>query len=290
MAGAIDPLGERKNALDAFLETKVAEGFRVETHTDTHAIIIVGGHRTPLWIPQAGRRQPLRGIGRRARRGDDDPRRAEAKLDSTPAGGHDLLPRRSRVRTAAWRSCRPARTPAVATRRGARRGRPLGVTGPVTTVTPSRAQREPGPVDRIATCRAPSPGTLNEAHRPEERGALRLTHRLGFSPESGRRTSRNLRQAGRPGLESSSPLLGAATREVRSTAIRLPMPPCARACRRGARPRGRPDRERRHAAARFRRDAETSFRASAPCRGGNPSFRQAHGCLAGHGPDRVFGS
>jgi hypothetical protein len=42
MAGAIDPLGQRKNALDAFLETKVAEGFRVETHTDTHAIIIVG--------------------------------------------------------------------------------------------------------------------------------------------------------------------------------------------------------------------------------------------------------
>jgi len=34
---------------DAFLETKVAEGFRIETHTDTHAIIIVGGHRKPLW-------------------------------------------------------------------------------------------------------------------------------------------------------------------------------------------------------------------------------------------------
>jgi hypothetical protein len=47
MAGAIDPLGQRKNALDAFLETKVAEGFRIETH-DTHAIIIVGGHRKPL--------------------------------------------------------------------------------------------------------------------------------------------------------------------------------------------------------------------------------------------------
>ena len=49
MAGAIDPLGQRKNALDAFLETKVAEGFRIETHTDTHAIIIVGGRRKPLW-------------------------------------------------------------------------------------------------------------------------------------------------------------------------------------------------------------------------------------------------
>jgi hypothetical protein len=49
MAGAIDPLGERKNALDGFLEAKVAEGFRIETHTDTHAIIIVGGHRKPFW-------------------------------------------------------------------------------------------------------------------------------------------------------------------------------------------------------------------------------------------------
>jgi hypothetical protein len=49
MARAIDPLGQRMNALDAFLETKVAEGFRIETHTDTHAIIIVGGHRKPLW-------------------------------------------------------------------------------------------------------------------------------------------------------------------------------------------------------------------------------------------------
>jgi hypothetical protein len=48
MAGAIDPLGQRKNALDAFLETKVGEGFRIETHTDTHAII-VGGHRKSLF-------------------------------------------------------------------------------------------------------------------------------------------------------------------------------------------------------------------------------------------------
>jgi hypothetical protein len=29
MAGAIEPLGQRKHALDAFLETKVAEGFRI---------------------------------------------------------------------------------------------------------------------------------------------------------------------------------------------------------------------------------------------------------------------
>ena len=40
MAGEIDPTGFRKRALDAFLETKVQEGFEVETHRDTHAIIV----------------------------------------------------------------------------------------------------------------------------------------------------------------------------------------------------------------------------------------------------------
>jgi hypothetical protein len=49
MAGAIDPHGQRKKALDAFLEMKVGEGYRIETHTDTHAIIVAGGHRKPLW-------------------------------------------------------------------------------------------------------------------------------------------------------------------------------------------------------------------------------------------------
>jgi hypothetical protein len=48
MAGAIDPLGQRKKALDAFLEAKVAKGYRIETHTDTHAVIVVGGHK-PFW-------------------------------------------------------------------------------------------------------------------------------------------------------------------------------------------------------------------------------------------------
>jgi hypothetical protein len=43
VAGDIDPLGRRKNALDAFLRTKVGEGFGVETHTDMHAIIVAGG-------------------------------------------------------------------------------------------------------------------------------------------------------------------------------------------------------------------------------------------------------
>jgi hypothetical protein len=40
MAGDIDPTGVRKDALDAFLETRVQEGFQVETHTDTHAIVV----------------------------------------------------------------------------------------------------------------------------------------------------------------------------------------------------------------------------------------------------------
>jgi hypothetical protein len=45
VAGAIDPSGQRNRALDAFLETKVREGWRIETHTETHAIIIDGGNR-----------------------------------------------------------------------------------------------------------------------------------------------------------------------------------------------------------------------------------------------------
>ena len=39
MAGEIDPIGTRKDALDTFLDEKLAEGFRIETRTDTHAII-----------------------------------------------------------------------------------------------------------------------------------------------------------------------------------------------------------------------------------------------------------
>ena len=35
----IDPLGERKDGLDAFLHQKVKEGYTIETRTDTHAII-----------------------------------------------------------------------------------------------------------------------------------------------------------------------------------------------------------------------------------------------------------
>jgi hypothetical protein len=39
MAGEIDPMGTRKDGLDAFLNEKLAEGFKIETRTDTHAII-----------------------------------------------------------------------------------------------------------------------------------------------------------------------------------------------------------------------------------------------------------
>jgi hypothetical protein len=39
MAGEIDPIGARKDGLDTFLDEKRAEGFTIETRTDTHAII-----------------------------------------------------------------------------------------------------------------------------------------------------------------------------------------------------------------------------------------------------------
>ena len=42
MSGEIDPTGERKDALNAFLEAKLREGFEIETHTDTHAIVVEG--------------------------------------------------------------------------------------------------------------------------------------------------------------------------------------------------------------------------------------------------------
>ncbi len=37
--GEIDPLGTRRDGLDAFLDQKVEEGYSIETRTDTHAII-----------------------------------------------------------------------------------------------------------------------------------------------------------------------------------------------------------------------------------------------------------
>ena len=40
MAEEIDRTGIRKDALDAFLEARAQEGYEVETHRDTHAIIV----------------------------------------------------------------------------------------------------------------------------------------------------------------------------------------------------------------------------------------------------------
>lgn len=67
MAGDIDPLGTRKDALDAFLDERIAEGFVVETRTDTHAIVF---------------RQPT---GLRRFRGGDDPGRYVVEVDEDGA-------------------------------------------------------------------------------------------------------------------------------------------------------------------------------------------------------------
>jgi hypothetical protein len=48
VAGEIDPTGGRKNALDTFLETKIQEGFEIETRTDTHAIVVERGQLKSL--------------------------------------------------------------------------------------------------------------------------------------------------------------------------------------------------------------------------------------------------
>jgi hypothetical protein len=37
--GEIDPLGTRRDGLDAFLDRKLEEGYEIEARTDTHAII-----------------------------------------------------------------------------------------------------------------------------------------------------------------------------------------------------------------------------------------------------------
>jgi hypothetical protein len=42
MTGGIDPEGRRSRALEAFLAVRVAEGYRIETHEETHAIVVRG--------------------------------------------------------------------------------------------------------------------------------------------------------------------------------------------------------------------------------------------------------
>ena len=80
MAGAIDSAGRRKDALDAFLETKLQEGFEIEMHRDTHAIGVAHDQRKSFLSRFRGSAPPIRCVGRRARRGDDDPGRAETQL------------------------------------------------------------------------------------------------------------------------------------------------------------------------------------------------------------------
>jgi hypothetical protein len=43
VGGEIDPTGIRKKSLDSFLEMKRQEGLEIETHTDTHAIVVDRG-------------------------------------------------------------------------------------------------------------------------------------------------------------------------------------------------------------------------------------------------------
>lgn len=42
MTDGIDPDGTRRRALEAFLADRVAEGYRIETQEDTHAIVVRG--------------------------------------------------------------------------------------------------------------------------------------------------------------------------------------------------------------------------------------------------------
>ena len=55
MAGGIDPTGGRKDALDAFLEAKLREGFEIETRTDTHAIVVERDQRKSFLSRLRGR-------------------------------------------------------------------------------------------------------------------------------------------------------------------------------------------------------------------------------------------
>jgi hypothetical protein len=54
MAGAIDPTGGRKDALDAFLEAKLREGFEIETHTDTPVRVSGAARRYVVSVDEHG--------------------------------------------------------------------------------------------------------------------------------------------------------------------------------------------------------------------------------------------
>ena len=78
MAGEIDPIGVRKNGLDTFLEEKLADGFTIETRTNTHAIIF----RRPKGL-------------RRVRSGDDPGRYVVEVDEDGRATMRQAEPRRS---------------------------------------------------------------------------------------------------------------------------------------------------------------------------------------------------
>jgi len=67
VAGETDAGGNRRRALDEFLEARVAEGYRIEAHEATHAI-----------VAQAD--EPLCRSGRRPRHGVDASRWTRAPL------------------------------------------------------------------------------------------------------------------------------------------------------------------------------------------------------------------
>jgi hypothetical protein len=52
----------RKNALTAFLDERVLEGYRVETRTDTHAIIAPADRGWPFLVSLRKRHRPERQV------------------------------------------------------------------------------------------------------------------------------------------------------------------------------------------------------------------------------------
>src|SRR5918997_853211 len=92
MAGEIDPIGTRKDGLDAFLEEKLAEGFAIETRTDTHAIIFrrpkglrrfTSGHEPRRFVREGDRNGRVT-MGARAPRRSE--RRRPPRRASPPSG------------------------------------------------------------------------------------------------------------------------------------------------------------------------------------------------------------
>jgi hypothetical protein len=57
MTGETDASGDRGRALDDFLADKVAEGYRVEAHEQTHAIVVEGGYPLLHRLLGRGRRR-----------------------------------------------------------------------------------------------------------------------------------------------------------------------------------------------------------------------------------------